>query len=187
MSPEFPTDGGPSDAPLRPQVGGLPSVLLLQTNFSGLAGFGDLEVSWGDTIMADGAYAYGLDDLLLGSPRALALAKPAHHELVLAAIYSYLGIGLGAASTLIPVGVFLVDQNPSRTVSTAVLVSSLAGGLIGTLSTILGSHYKIKGFKAETDAVNAFNEDLLTGNLKRLPPAKHDAASAKARKDGTAP
>jgi hypothetical protein len=37
------------------------------------------------------------------------------------------------------------------------------------------------GFKAETDAVNAFNEDLLTGNLKKLPPAKHDAASAKAR------
>jgi hypothetical protein len=152
-----------------------------------MAGFGALEVSWGGEIMATGSYAYGLDDLLQGSPRALELAKPVRHELILADLYSYLGVSLGAASTLSPVVTFLADKNPTRTVSTVILVSSLAGGLIGTLSTLLGSHFKIKGFKAETDAVNAFNEDLLTGNLKRLPPPKHDAASAKARKDHLTP
>ncbi len=187
VSPEAALDAGSSDAPVRPQVGGIPSILLLQTDFSGLAGFGALEVSWGGEIMATGSYAYGLADLLQGSPRALELAKPVHRELILADIYSYLGISLGAASTISPVVAFLVDKNPTRTASTVILVSSLAGGLIGTFSTLLGSHYKIKGFKAETDAVNAFNEDLLTGNLKRLPPAKHDAASAEARKEGKEP
>jgi hypothetical protein len=183
VSPELAADGGSKDAPRRPQVGGIPSILLLQTDFSGIAGFGNLRVSWGGAIMADGAYAYGLDDLLQGSPRALELAKPVHHELLLASVYSYLGLSLGVASTLGPVAAFLIDKNPTRTDSTVILVTSLAGGLLGTLSTILGSHYKIKGFKAETDAVNAFNEDLLTGNLKKLPPAKLDAASAKARKE----
>jgi hypothetical protein len=187
VSPDYAVDGGSSDAPVRPQVGGIPSILLLQTDFSGLAGFGQLDVSWGGEIMATGSYAYGLADLLQGSPRALELAKPVHHELILADIYSYLGISLGAASTISPVVAFLVDKNPTRTASTVILVSSLAGGLIGTFSTLFGSHYKIMGFKAETDAVNAFNEDLLTGNLKRIPPAKHTAAAAKARKDAASP
>jgi hypothetical protein len=177
---------GPSDAPVLGTGGCVPSALLLQTTFSGFAGFGDLQISWGGEILADSAYAYGLNDLLAGSPRALALAKPAHHDLVLAGFYSYLGIGLGIAATAMPVGAFLLQQNPSRDESTAIIVSSLVGGLLGTLSTIIGSHYKIRGFKSETDAVNAYNEDLLTGRLK-VPRARHDAASAKLREEGKAP
>jgi hypothetical protein len=137
----------------------------------GPTGSGGFLLEQGGVKLLDNRYATGLDLAVMGSDRAVGLAREAHSKLVTGAVLGWTGLGLtlGSAVSLIAVAAAYAPQNTSGSSPTGLTVGlsvSVGALLVGIVLEIVGIPYQTDGQKKECDAVNAYNSDLVDGMLR---------------------
>ncbi|MHB8417239.1 MAG: hypothetical protein ACYDCL_04125 [Myxococcales bacterium] len=153
-----PALGGPAPLPL--------SMRLIEIR--GPSAWGGFKFDRQGVTLVDSLYAKGLDLAVEGSPRAVALAKQAHDDLVTGAVLTGTGAGALVAAVVVELGAVLATPSNATALSTgqtAALVSAAVCLLAGAVLIAVGVPFSRSGMQDELDAVNAYNADLVDGRL----------------------
>ncbi len=137
-------------------------------------GAGSLELDRAGVEVLDSRHATGLDLLVAGSDRAVALAREAHHNLLTGDVLTWTGLGIVVASGISALAFFPTtganNGTPSST-TTAWTITFASGLAVGLVLDIIAIPFMYAGLHQECDAVNAYNSDLVDGRLQAPVPS----------------